>query len=105
MAPAFPPTMYPPYGPKPFRLTPPFIVDQHEVGIYNPSQFTLGFLLGDPPTEVKLDPRQIKIIPATAGSVRAQIKTGSSDFSAYDLSAGSVYAIMFSSGTWMFAKY
>ncbi|HTP37581.1 MAG TPA: hypothetical protein VMI76_04355 [Methyloceanibacter sp.] len=97
--------MYPPYGPKPFRLTPPFIVDQHEVGIYNPSQFTLSFLLGDPPTEVKLDPRQIKIIPATAGSVRAQIKTGFSDFSAYGLSAGSVYAIVFSSGTWMFAKY
>jgi hypothetical protein len=114
-SPQFGPTMSPPYSPQlgspdrwpqPIRITPALSVGPDEVGIYNASQFTLAFLLGDPPAQVKLDPHQIKVVSAMTGSaVRVQIKTGSGEFSAYDLSAGAVYAIVFSSGAWTFAKY
>jgi hypothetical protein len=94
-----------PVNPRRVQSGPPLRVGGDEVGICSTSESTLAFVLGDPAAQVKLHPHQIKGVPVTTGgAVRAQIKAAGSAISDYDLS-GTVYAIVFSSGSWAFAKY
>ena len=75
------------------------------MGIYSTSEYTLAFVLGDPAAQVKFHPSDQRCPGHDRRCVRAQIKAAVGAISDYDLSAGTVYAIVFSSGNWAFAKY